>query len=809
MADLIIRIGAKSDAFKTELDRVKNQTKALEDQLTSIAKQSAIAFAGFAAAIGGTVTAFATFDNEIRGVKTLLDDTSFGTKGLEAGFAQMRSELLAVAKTSTSTLTQLNKSLFDTVSAGISAADAVKVVGVASKLATAGLTDVATATDGVTSALNAYGLGADQAEVVAAKFFTAQKAGKTTIAELSNGFGLAGASAKSFGVSIDELLGAVAAVTTAGVKTNSAFTGVNAVLASVAKPTAEAVAEAKRLGIEFSATALRTKGFEQFLNDLTQAQGFTKNSVTQLFGSIEAQKTIFALTGSQAKAFANTVKNLGSEQQATAQFTEAFNTQNQSLASQFERFKNTVQVLAIQIGSQLAPAVSKALGVFNSFLDLLSENAGIAKTLAVVIGVGTALSGAALAASTGALAFLKLKNAMAAAELATKLMSFSLKGLIGATGIGLLVIAVTDLALNWETRINQMQAIWGGFVKFIQNSGSGLKNILQGIFDVDLDLIKKGFDEIKVAAAEGAAEADKIREDQKTKKDADAQADSEREKQKTENKAAENEAQIENEIVKSERLLELEAQRREIEIETKKTDDQLDQELELENENQIALINNKFRSDKFNLDRKIALDDLKKRQSENLLRLEEEKRYGKLAADAKAFFRTEEVKGTQEALGNLSTLTRSSNKDLFELGKAASFARATINISEGITKALAQGGIFGPILAATVAIAGAVELATISGQTFKAADGGLLTGGIPGVDSIPVLAQQGELIAPARNFDEVVNAVADSRNGERGGGGTGYAQIDINLKGDIAQFIEAEIVERQNLGISILPKLGV
>jgi len=48
------------------------------------------------------------------------------------------------------------------------------------------------------------------------------------------------------------------------------------------------------------------------------------------------------------------------------------------------------------------------------------------------------------------------------------------------------------------------------------------------------------------------------------------------------------------------------------------------------------------------------------------------------------------------------------------------------------------------------------------------AKGGVVTGGISGRDSVPAMLMPGELVAPAKNFDEVVNAVSAQREGSNG-----------------------------------------
>ncbi|MDF2994680.1 MAG: tail tape measure protein core region [Xanthobacteraceae bacterium] len=67
-----------------------------------------------------------------------------------------------------------------------------------------------------------------------------------------------------------------------------------------------------------------------------------------------------------------------------------------------------------------------------------------------------------------------------------------------------------------------------------------------------------------------------------------------------------------------------------------------------------------------------------------------------------------------DILGSLSTLAEASGKKGFGIAKAFGIAQAVINTAEGITKALAQGGMLGFAGAAAVAAAGAAQIATIA-----------------------------------------------------------------------------------------------
>lgn len=72
-------------------------------------------------------------------------------------------------------------------------------------------------------------------------------------------------------------------------------------------------------------------------------------------------------------------------------------------------------------------------------------------------------------------------------------------------------------------------------------------------------------------------------------------------------------------------------------------------------------------------------------------------------------------------------------KEFFYLAKAAAMAEAIINNAQAVTKAYAQGGIYGLVSAAAIAAKGAIEIAKIASQQL--AEGGLVLGNSPGPKS--------------------------------------------------------------------------
>lgn len=82
-------------------------------------------------------------------------------------------------------------------------------------------------------------------------------------------------------------------------------------------------------------------------------------------------------------------------------------------------------------------------------------------------------------------------------------------------------------------------------------------------------------------------------------------------------------------------------------------------------------------------------------------------------------------------------------KESFKASQKAAYKTAVINIAEGATKALAQGGIAGPTLAAIVTAFGVAQLGIISAQKF--AKGGLVPG-FGDRDTVPALLTPGEFV---------------------------------------------------------------
>lgn len=367
-----------------------------------IAKTAAIAataaFGAVTTATIKTVNAFSRFESQFTTVVTLLDDSSFKTKTLTQGINDLKSGILKLRAETGESFENLNKGLFDLISAGIDASEAIDTLRTATRLARAGATNTSIAVDGLTSVIKAYGLEASDAESISQKFFTAQKFGKTTIEQLSTGFGDVASNAKSLGVSFEEVVSAVSAATLGAVETNKAYTGLRAVFANIIRPTKEASDEAARLGIEFNSTALRSKGLNKFLKDITESANFNSTSLEKLFSSVEATTTIMALAGEQSGDFDRILGELNNETQLATNFNKALAEQSGNVKQRFDEIRGSVETLIVRIGEKLAPAVGKLADEFQGYLDTVTDDElqriadGMTAIFDVVIAIGKAIN---------------------------------------------------------------------------------------------------------------------------------------------------------------------------------------------------------------------------------------------------------------------------------------------------------------------------------------------------------------------------------------------------------------------------------
>ncbi len=417
------------DAASGVFSKVDKAVDKLGKKAAAIGKKMTIGLTlPFVAMAGASVKAATTFEKGMTNVATLIDTNVESMEEMSAKVLEMST----AADQAAVPLEDMTGALFDIRSAGIGAGNAMTVLSQAAKLGVAGLGSTKQAADLGTSAINAFGLEGEEAARVFNTFFATTKAGKTTIAELSQGFGGVAKIVDSNNIKLAEFMATTAALTTTGLKASEAYTQQKAILAGLTRQTEDTQKVFKKLGVrDFPTLVKESGGWQQALTRVadglnvvgtdskrarkalkrlgvtnfkalvkqegTAAKAFTKlaeevgrndKSLLKALGSTEALNAILALTGPLGDKAAKALGDMGEESTA---LDTAFAKQNKTAAAGFQRTKNSINKAAISLGTVLAPVASKIAeiitNVAEAFDALDDDTKEVIVTIAAVVAV--------------------------------------------------------------------------------------------------------------------------------------------------------------------------------------------------------------------------------------------------------------------------------------------------------------------------------------------------------------------------------------------------------------------------------------
>lgn len=344
-----------------------NLSGGIESAASNIKASLLGAAAGFASVQTAvkSFSAFVDFERSVSSLSTVILGSSEVT-------AQLRDESIRLGEQYGKMPTEQAKAFYQIISSGVTdATKATELLDEANKLSVGGMADLFQTADALTSILAAYGDKVKSVSDVSDILFTGTLAGKTTIDELANSIGRVSPLAENAGVSFDELVASVSALTLSGISTQESITGVRAILASIIKPSKESADLAKDLGIQFNAAGLQAKGFGGFMEEVVRKTGGSSEAISLLFGGIEAIVPALAFAGNAGKQFADIMGQMETRAGSTQ---TAFEKMAASPGFKIDQLMAQINSMAIRLGDTLAgfliPAVegaSKALnGLFGS-----------------------------------------------------------------------------------------------------------------------------------------------------------------------------------------------------------------------------------------------------------------------------------------------------------------------------------------------------------------------------------------------------------------------------------------------------------
>lgn len=260
--------------------------------------------------------------------------------------------------------------LYQALSASVPKENVFAFLETANKAAIGGATDLVTAVNGITSAVNAYGpevLNAAQASDV---MFTAVRLGKTTFEELSASMFQVTTVAAGMDVAFGDVLAGVATLTSQGVPTSVAMTQIRQALLEINDPATEIGKKFQELaGVslpDFIASGHNLADVFALLEEEANRAGIP---IEQMFGSVEAGQAALALTGANMDTFTNNITEMGNAAGAT---DAAFNTMNQGIGMAMNRLGARWESLLISMGRVIEPFITPLVDIFSTILAIAS-----------------------------------------------------------------------------------------------------------------------------------------------------------------------------------------------------------------------------------------------------------------------------------------------------------------------------------------------------------------------------------------------------------------------------------------------------
>lgn len=260
-------------------------------------------------------------------------------------------------------------------------------------LAAAGGIDLASASDMVTDAMSALGMGVDEAETMVDQMAKTASTTNTSVAQLGEGILTIGATAKSVKGGTAELNTELGILANNGIKGAEGGTHLRNVILSLQNPTDKAAASMEKLGVDVYDSEGNMRSLNDILGDLNKSMdGMTSaeksNIISTIFNKTDlaSVNALLANTGSTWDDLQQSIIDSGGAAQQMA------DTQLDNLQGQLTILKSALEGLAISFGELLMPVIKQIVGWVQTFVDWLNGmDEGTKKVIVTVALLAAAL----------------------------------------------------------------------------------------------------------------------------------------------------------------------------------------------------------------------------------------------------------------------------------------------------------------------------------------------------------------------------------------------------------------------------------
>jgi TP901 family phage tail tape measure protein len=515
---LNIFVGLNDRSFQKGLKRVNksltrfgSKMKRVGSNLTSKVTMP-LALAG-----GASIKMAIDFESSMTKIQTLVGATGEQMNQYAAGVSRI-SNVTAVAQK------DLADGLFFITSAGLQGEEALSALEVSAKASAMGMGEMDSIANALTSVMTAY---ADE-NMTAAKagdlLHETLKQGKFDAGQFMDKLGSVIPVAAAAGISMEELGAASATMSKLSGDAAGTLTSMRSLMMALLKPSSQQKEILDGLGLSTDELGqMMDESLMGTLQFLFESLEGNNEELMTMFGSSKAVVGALSTMGLQAETYANVLDGM---QNSQGNINDGMETLQNTAGFKLKKAFTELQNVGIELGNILLPVVTKIAKGFSKFLNFFKGLDSSTKKTVVAMGLLAAAIGPVMSI-IGALtikfaALLTKSNLVVAAivggaYLAYKNWDVFKKLLVDVINyfidlynesIGFRVI-VESIGFVFKGLVNIIVffvkagiALIKGFVRNFTNLFGGIGDIIKGVFTLDYDVLKQGFETAKDALAE-------------------------------------------------------------------------------------------------------------------------------------------------------------------------------------------------------------------------------------------------------------------------------------------------------------------
>lgn len=399
LADLEKALKKSREKSKKSNDPLEKQRKSTQLTVKELQNLDSVAskalngiikgFAAVATASAGALVAVSKigteFESSFAQVETIMDTSQMSVEDMRSSIQKLSSEMGVSAS-------ELSGAVYNAISATGDTANAVSLVGDATRLATAGFTDAESALSVLTTTINAYGMSAADAESISDSLIQTQNLGVTTIDQLASAMGKAISTASAYNVNLGNLESAYVSLTKAGISTEESTTYISSMLNELGDTGSEVGKILKKeTGKSFGTLMKEGKSLGDVIEVLSDHVDGSAESLMNLWGSAEAGKAANAIVSQGLDTFNDNLEKL---QNSAGTTEKAYSTMADTLEHKTQMVKTEAQNLAISIYEQIKPALSDIADAALEFIqnfDFTQAVNAVKTFVAILASAGAAI----------------------------------------------------------------------------------------------------------------------------------------------------------------------------------------------------------------------------------------------------------------------------------------------------------------------------------------------------------------------------------------------------------------------------------